>query len=95
MNILSILDKFGKIFYNLPIFEDSYTIIEKPTKLQICYEMEIKQKYKNLKYICNNCGAYNHRNQGYCGICMSSHLRKATKTEIKQTLSLLENLFEN
>ena len=50
------------------------------------------KKYKKLKYVCNKCGAYNHKRQRICGICMSSHLRKATKKEIEETIFFLENL---
>ncbi len=51
-----------------------------------------KDRYKKIKYICDKCGAYNHKNQGYCGICMSTHIRKATKKEIEDTINLFESL---
>lgn len=54
-----------------------------------------EKRYKKLKYVCNKCGAYNHKNQGICGICMSTHIRKATKREIEDTLILFENLDKN
>lgn len=50
-----------------------------------------KQRYKLLKYVCDKCGAYNHIDQGYCGMCMSTHLRKATEKEKVQILSLIDN----
>jgi ribosomal protein L40E len=53
-----------------------------------------KQRYKHLKYICSKCGAYNHIDQGYCGMCMSTHLRKATEKEKQQTLSFIENVID-
>ena len=55
------------------------------------YKMN-KKRYKNLKYICDKCGAYNHRNQGTCGICMSTHIRKATKREIEETINFFETM---
>lgn len=50
-----------------------------------------EKKYKKLKYICNKCGAYNHKNQGICGICKTANIRKATKKEIEETIFLFEN----
>ena len=54
-----------------------------------------EKRYKKLKYICNKCGAYNHKNQGTCGICMFIYIRKATKREIEDILILFENLGKN
>lgn len=53
-----------------------------------------KQIYRDLRYICNNCGAFNHRYQGICGMCMSSHLRKATSKEKEDSISFIESLIE-
>lgn len=52
-------------------------------------------RYKLLKYICNNCGAYNHIDQGFCGICKTSSLRKATKKEKLHTLSFYDKIIQS
>lgn len=57
--------------------------------------MKEKKNKKRKAYICNECGAYNHYYQGFCGICASTHIRKATKREIEETLILFENLDKN
>ena len=54
-----------------------------------------KQRYKLLKYVCDKCGAYNHIDQGYCGMCMSTHLRRATEKEKNQSLSLIDNMLSS
>ena len=64
---------------NLSIFKKNKTKLERARK----------ERYKNLKYICNKCGAYNHIDQGYCGMCMSTHLRRATEKEKQKTLSFI------
>ncbi len=64
-------------------------------KYRTPYERARKQRYKLLKYVCDKCGAYNHIDQGYCGMCMSTHLRKATAKEKTQTLSLIENVIDS
>jgi uncharacterized OB-fold protein len=88
---MSILDKFEKIFLSLAT-EDYFIISEEPQTHTVKYNKKLrKKKYKDLKYICDKCGAYNHKYQGVCGICMSSHLRKATKKEIEHTISMLES----
>ncbi|MFX1442350.1 MAG: hypothetical protein ACFFHV_02960 [Promethearchaeota archaeon] len=54
-----------------------------------------KQSYKHLKNICDKCGAYNHIDQGFCGICKSTHIRKATEKEKEQTLYFLTNIIDS
>jgi len=53
------------------------------------YKMDA-DRFKDLKYICDRCGAYNPKNQSICGICKSSHIRKASKREIEETIILYE-----
>lgn len=53
-----------------------------------------KYKYRHLKYICTNCGAYNRKYQGFCGICMSKYLKKATKKDVFESIKLIEDLIE-
>jgi len=87
---MSLLNEFGYIFYNYDI--DSK---KKEKRIRKYNKKKWKLQNKLLKYICNNCGAYNHLDQGYCGICKTSHLRKATKDEREQTIALFENLIES
>lgn len=58
-------------------------------------EKRKKRRYRELRYVCNKCGAFNHRYQGICGMCMSSHLRRATSKEKEDSISIIESLIEN
>ena len=58
-------------------------------------ERALKQRYKLLKYVCDKCGAYNHIDQGYCGMCMSTHLRRATEKEKEQSISLIDKMMSS
>ena len=64
-------------------------------KYQTPHEKLRKQRYNLLKYVCDKCGAYNHIDQGYCGMCMSTHLRRATEKEKNQSLSLIDNMLNS
>jgi ribosomal protein L40E len=87
---MSLLNDLGSFFCNFGM--DS---IKKHNKMQKYIEKKSKLQHKLLKYICNNCGAYNHLDQGYCGICKTTHLRKSTKEEREHTISLFEDLFRS
>ena len=87
---MSLLNEFGYIFYNY-----GFGLKKKQKRIRKYNKKKWKSQNKQLKYIRNNCGAYNHFDQGYCGICKTSNLRKATKDEREQTIALFENLIES
>ncbi|TFG06439.1 MAG: hypothetical protein EU539_07660 [Promethearchaeota archaeon] len=88
---MSKAEKIQELFTNYKFFDDFKIIEEKPQKIKKDLEKKIKKKYKALKYVCDHCGAFNHKNQGICGICMSPLIRKATKREIYQSIDFIEN----
>ena len=87
---MSFLNELGYIFCNF-----SMDSIKKHKKMQKYNENKHKLQHKLLKYICNNCGAYNHLDQGYCGICKTTNLRKSTKEERENTISFFEDLIRS
>jgi ribosomal protein S27AE len=86
---MSISEMFDKILCKYVFFCDIDHLYDLDIKLQKKAYQYSKLNYKLLKFVCDNCGAFNHKDQGFCGICKSTKLRKATKIEIEQTIRML------